>query len=401
MDSCRLCGKNRLTTLLDMGEHSIAHRFLECQSQKEYVHPVVLCFCDNCGFIQLDNPIPPDLLYTNYVCLSSWKHQPHIPKLVKMITGLSGVRKDSMILEVGSNDGIFLTALFKEGYKNIIGIEPACDAKAAAQDKGVKTISAYFNCKTAEEFVASYGKCDLFISRQVIEHISDLQGFREAMRTVISPGAFVLFELPDFTASLDMYDYSIWEEHVNYFTLETLTQFLLSSGIRIIHSETVNFSGSALVVMGEYTGKPLSQPPSDYMKRMQDKVIKYAHHWPEFRNDFIEYLKKHKRNGGKVAIYGAGSRACSLINFIGLAPYIEFVVDDQPEKQKKYMPGSRLQILPGNALNERGIDLCLLAVNYECEDVVIAKNADFIKKGGSFVSMLVPSKRLPPFWNGV
>lgn len=400
MDSCRLCGKKELSVLLELGKHPIAHRFLKDRSQEEYTHPVTLCFCEDCGFIQLDDPIPADLLYANYVCLSSWKYQPHIGRIVRLIKEFTKVNKDSNILEVGSNDGRFLKVLREEGYQKLIGIEPAHDAQLAAQNEGITTIPAYFNKKSAGDFVAKYGKCGLFISRQMLEHVNDLGEFLEAMRMVISPGSYVLFELPDFGLNLDMHDYSVWEEHINYFTLQTLSRFLSSAGIRIIHSEKVNFSGSALIVIGEYNGRPLTPivAVADYINQAREQARQYADYWPGFRKRFIEYLIKYGKDGGKVAIYGAGSRACSLINFIGLAAYIEFIVDDQPEKQGKYMPGSKLPILPSEALNEQGIGLCLLAVNSECEDAVIAKHAEFIKRGGVFVSMLAPSKRLPAFW---
>jgi hypothetical protein len=83
---------------------------------------------------------------------------------------------------------------------------------------------------------------------------------------------------------------------------------------------------------------------------------------------------------------------------LGLEKYIECFVDDQPEKQGKYMPGSQLPILSAKALYERGIDVCLLGVNFECEDKVIAKHREFLNKGGVFFSVLPPSTRLPVFW---
>lgn len=401
MDTCRLCENQQLLTLLDLGKHPIAHRFLDNQSQEEYVHPVTLCFCEKCGHVQLDNPVPPDLVYTNYVCLSSWKHQPHIPRLVQLIGELTGTKKTSNILEVGSNDGRFLKALREQGYQKLVGIEPAEDAQQAAQQKDVETIPSYFNQETAEEFVANYGKCDLFISRQMLEHINDLKAFRQAMHIVLSPGGFVIFELPNFACNLEIPDYALWEEHINYFTLETLNLFLSNAGIRIIHSETIVFSGDALIIVGQYLEEPLLSSSVEYLKELRIKVINYRDRWPSFRNSFIQYLCEHKERGGKVAVYGAGARLCSLINFVGLGAYIEFIVDDQPEKQGKYMPGSKLPILPGKALEEHSIDLCLLAVNKECEDKVIAKHPEFLKKGGSFVSVLPPSDRLPPFWSKI
>lgn len=398
MEHCNLCGEQQLLTLLDLGEHPIAHDFLNNPSKDEYVHPIILCFCESCGLIQLVNPIPPELLYTDYVCLSSWKYQPHIPRFVKMIEELTGVEKTSNILEVGSNDGRFLKVLQERGYQKLMGVEPAHDAQEAARKKGVKIIPSYFNLKAAKDYVRKYGRCDLFIARQVLEHISDLKTFKDAMNTVLSPDGFVIFEVPNFTCNIDTADYTIWEEHVNYFSLETLSLFLAKAGIKIIHSETTLFSGETLTVIGENVGNPLHLP-SEYMKVLRAKALNYRDQWPVFRDAFTQYLREHKEKGGKVAAYGAGARLCSLINFVGLGPYIEFIVDDQPEKQGLFLPGSKLPILPGGALEKHSIDLCLLAVNTESEDKVIAKHPNFLEKGGSFVSVLPPSDRLPPFWN--
>ncbi len=401
MNECLLCGGAQLLKLLDLGEHPVAHNYLDNPSHEEYVHPVTLCFCESCGLVQLVNPIAPELLYTNYVCLSSWKHQPHIPRLVQMVEEITGLNKSDSILEVGSNDGRFLEVLRRRGYQKLVGIEPACDAQDAAKKKDVKTIPSYFNLKTAKKFVANCGKCDLFVSRQMLEHISNLKEFQEGMRTVLSPGGFVVFEVPNFSCNLDTLDYTIWEEHVNYFTPATLSLFLSKAGIRVIHSETTLFSGDALTVVGRYEEDSPNEPSLDYMKILRPKVLNYRDKWPAFRNSFVQYLHEHKEKGGKVAVYGAGARVCSLINFTGLVPYIEFIVDDQLEKQGKYMPGSRLPILPSDELEKHSIDLCLLAVNTECEDRVINKHAAFRKKDGTFVSVLPPSNRLPSFWNSM
>lgn len=399
ISSCRLCGKQNLTMLLDLGKHPIAHHFLDSPLLEEYVHPVTLYFCQACGLVQLIDPVPPHLLYTNYVCLSSWKHQPHVPRLIQIIKEYAGVETAAMVLEVGSNDGCFLKAMQGQGYNNLLGIEPAKDACQSAHQKGIKTVSSFFNMEAAKRFIAEYSKCDLFISRQMLEHIQDLEEFRKAISTVLSPNGFVMFEIPDFACFLDTSDYSIWEEHVNYFTIQTLTHFLSTIGIEVIYSEKILFSSESLVVVGKYVGDSVLDKQPEYRDDLRKKVFRYRDNWPVFRNAFIEYLRCHKKKGDKIAIYGAGVRLCSLINFIGFGPYIEFIVDDQPEKQGKYMPGSKLPILPSTALEEHFIDLCLLAVNSECEDKVIAKHPDFIKRGGSFFSVLPPSDNLPYFWN--
>lgn len=385
--------------LINFGAHPVAHHFVTDLSQPEYVQPVNLYLCEECGLLQIVDPVPPEMVYTNYVCLSSWKHQPHIPRLVQMVEQLPGLTKTSRIIEVGSNDGRFLQALRERGFQNVLGIEPAQDAQEASRQNGVETIGAYFTIATAKDIVAKHGQFDLFIARQVFEHVTDLMDFRDAIQLVLANKGFVLIEVPDAALNLTAPDYSLWEEHVNYFTLDTLRAFLARGNIRVTHSETVLFSGKTLVVVGEkHTGSPLPTSQS-YLNKIHTQAIVYRDRWPDFKEHFIGYLRRHKEAGGRVAVYGAGCRCCSLINFVGLGPYIEFVADDQPEKQGKYMPGSHLPIVSGDELEKKSVNLCLLAVNTECEEKVIAKHPAFQEAGGQFASILPPSDRLLPIWN--
>ncbi|MCK5230044.1 MAG: methyltransferase domain-containing protein [Desulfobulbaceae bacterium] len=402
MESCHLCSSHKLISILEFGNQPIAHHFLTDPSKEEYVHQVTICFCEDCGLVQLVNPAPPEKFYTDYVCLSSWKSQPHLGRIVELINELPCDKKSSFVVEIGSNDGMLLNTLRQQGYGKLIGVEPARDACDFAVQRGLDTVQAYFTPHTAREIVALHGKCNLFIARQVIEHISNLDEFQLALHTLLYPGSYVLIEVPNFSFCLDAPDYSaIWEEHVNYFTYDTMRYFLSNSGIKVIRSETVNFSGNALILQGIYLGGPQQISKQEYLPELRLNTLAYRDRWPEFRKAFVNYLNKHKGSGAGIAVYGGGCRACSLINYAGVAPYIDFVVDDQAEKQNKFMPGSHLPICPGNALERDSVNLCLLAVNEENEEKVIANHQKYVARGGEFVSIHPPSGLLPPFWKNI
>ena len=385
--------------LINFGQHPIAHRLLSDPSEEEYVHAVDLRFCQDFGLTQLVDPIPPEMLYTDYNSLSSWKSQPHIPRLISLIEELPGLAPDSNIVEVGSNDGVFLEALRGKGYRRVLGIEPARDAREAAQARGLDVIGTYFGAEAAAQTASDYGRCDLLVARQVLEHITDLQDFREGIRRLLRPGGYVLIEVPDFDFSLDASDYSaIWEEHVNHFTLQTISRFLAEAGINVLHSETANFSGQALMVLGSYTEEASSPSAQGYLPELSAKAITYQERWEPFRQAFVGYLRQHQERSGQVAMYGGGCRACCLINFAGIGPYLTYVLDDQPEKQGKYLPGSHLPIVPGELLEEDPVDLCLLAVNAENEEKVMSKHREYSKNGGRFASVHPPSSQLLPIW---
>lgn len=391
---CNLCRSKDLLKLIDFGMHPIAHDYLGNPTQDEYRHRMDLRFCNNCGLSQLVDPIPPDKLYTNYVTLSSWKNQPHIPQLITMIKSMP-IKKDSLIVEVGSNDGTFSKKLMDIGYTNVLGVEPALDALAVSKRMGVKTIEGYFNWETSKKIIERYGQAKLIIARQMLEHVSDLIDFQKSIKELLSNDGLLLIEVPNFECNLNCNDYTLWEEHVNYFTSNTLEYFFAGAGIRKLLQEVLLFSGEAIIMTGRKVNGLVSST-LDYTADLKKRNQHYADRWLPFCSKLINYLKEHKQNGGRIAVYGAGARACSLINFAGLAPYIECYVDDQVEKQGYYMPGSKLPILPSDTIYKENIDLCLLAVNTECEDTVINKHRNYAAKGGKFYSVLPPSERLLP-----
>ncbi len=398
--SCRLCG-HTLSLLLNLGEHPIAHRFLSTTDEEEYTHPVVVMHCVHCGLTQLTDPVPPEELYANYVCLSSWKAQPHAARMVDLVAAMPTITKDSHILEIGSNDGVFLRLLRDRGYRNLLGVEPAADAAAAAQQAGIPTEQTFFGPGCAERLVAEHGAWDLVIARQVLEHIADLPDFVKAIHSALCPAGRVLVEVPNFEMSLNALDYgAIWEEHVNYFTPQTLSSTLACGGIHLDHWETALFSGEALMATGSRASGLVApgEPPSE---RANEQAIWFGRMYLRMRSAFHEYLARHTGVGGRVAIYGGGCRACSAINYLGLGRWLTCVLDDQPQKQGRYMPGSRLPILPGDSLTGEGIDLCCLAVNAENEEKVLASRSDYTDAGGRFVSVHPPSPRMPDFWKKV
>ena len=308
MDTCLLCGEKKGTVLLNAGPHPIAHRYLEETVTKEYIHPFILTFCVRCGHMQLDDPIPPDIMYANYICFSSWKFQPHIPLLLKMIEEIPGLKKTSRILEVGSNDGMFMKRLKDKGYSDVMGIEPAQDVRKMAESLGVKTIPGYFEARTANEFLAAGGKCDFLLSRQTLEHIQDLEKFSKTMQMVIKPGGYVLIEIPDFLTNLNTCDYTLWEEHENYFTLDTLNYFFAKNGIKTIDAKTILFAGASLIALGQYDGKPQANPSLEYVPGLREKAYRYRDNYSDLRRRFNDYLREQGRLGKKIAIYGAGAR---------------------------------------------------------------------------------------------
>jgi 2-polyprenyl-3-methyl-5-hydroxy-6-metoxy-1,4-benzoquinol methylase len=396
MFKCNLCGGLKLVQLIDFKSHPIVKHYLHNKEQLQKKYPVNLFFCDICGLTQLVNPCPPEILYDNYITLSSWKFQPHVQHEIELIKNLNNFNINSKIIEIGSNEGLFLEQLLKQGFKNIIGIEPAKDAYESSISKGINTRQLYLKKETSKDILNEYGEFDLLISRQNLEHMSDLKEASNSIKSLVKIGGYVLIEVPNFMCNLRCNDYGLWEEHVNYFTIDTLRYFLNISDIEIIYEEIIKFSGEGILVLGCKKGKMATS--LSYVDDLRILNYEYSNTWPVFKNNFNEFIYSKNNTGSKIAVYGAGSRVFCLLNFLEITHLIDVILDDQPEKQNKFMPGGMIPIMPSSALYSLNIGICLLGVNTENEEKVMAKHEAWIKNGGIFWSILPPSDMLLPVW---
>lgn len=218
---------------------------------------------------------------------------------------------------------------------------------------------------------------DIVVLRQVLEHISDLNGFFKAVDQVYdTQGEKMLFlEVPDFSKALESADCStIWEEHPNYFTTTTLEIMLIRYGYVPIVWDYYNFSGGAICVLAK------KMYNTDYKSRMMPvdcSIYKtFAERVFDYREVLVTTLKKAREKGYRIELYGTGSRACTLVNGLCIGDLIDGAIDDQPEKDGLFMPGCRLEIKSFDETMNKYINcrmVILLAVNNESEDMVVNK----------------------------
>ncbi|MFA6189466.1 MAG: class I SAM-dependent methyltransferase [Sulfuricurvum sp.] len=384
---CRLCGEKNVQLLINFGEQPIVHNLKKTVDEISKKYSFKLGHCTNCDLLQLIDCIDPNILYENYFTLSSWKNQPHVERLITVMEDITGIQKDSNILEIGCNDGSFLQKLNELNYKKLFGIEPTNDAYNAAITKLPNIHHGFFGKDTAQTL---YKKnfFDVVVTRQVLEHITDLEDFLQGINLILSDEGHLIIEVPDSNWNLEHLDYALWEEHVNYFTKSTLEKLLALHGFSIIHYETTLFSGKALTVFCQ-RNKDIKN--SVIASTDKEKIEKYKNEWPEFKDGLRKFLLSQEK---PIVIYGCGARSSTFLNFTSIGDLIEAFIDDQPEKQNLLVPGSDIPIKPWDE-KYRNYTI-LLGVNTENEHKVIQKR-QLDKK--STYSVLPPSSLIPEFWN--
>jgi 2-polyprenyl-3-methyl-5-hydroxy-6-metoxy-1,4-benzoquinol methylase len=317
--------------------------------------------CTKCSLGQLIDPIESRFFYTDYMTPSSNKPNPHINSLLKIISKY--IQFDSKIFEVGANDGTFMDILQNYGFEQVSGIEPTKNTSRTAIKKGLNILNDFFTYNLATKSLQKEF-FDLVISRQVLEHITNLKDFGMGLHHIIKDDGLLIIEVPDSEQIISNSDYgSLWEEHVNYFTIDTLTNYLNSIGFSIIKAHRSLFSGICLTVVAKKI-----RPENIKENNPELEIIQ----WKNWASNFLEFKSRVKKqveilsNNKKIVLYGVGARSSMTVNLLGLSPMLYFAIDDLAEKQNHFMPKNLTEIISlDEAINRSlGEDLfILLGVN--------------------------------------
>lgn len=380
MNTCRLCQKNVVATLLDFGPQPLCNRFLTDPRAAEYTHPLTIGQCDACGTIQLINPPPAAELKPRVDWISYREPEPHLDHVADLIRDLPGINENSVIGGISYKEDTTLRRLEARGLKNTWRLDMRTDLGIDDPCAGIETIQASLAKAPVKQ------QADVLIARHILEHAHDIRGFMNDLKKFIKPGGYVVMESPDCRRALEQCDYSTaWEEHVFYFTAQTFQNCFAIGGFKLHHFQSYPYAlENSLVGIARVDDQAQPAPVSE-------GAIGRA-----FRDNFapknIQLNKDLRQRPGKIAFLGAGHLSCVFINIFGLKDRIEFVVDDNSHKQGLYMPGSRLPIRGSRALLDENIQLCLLCLSPETEDKVIANNKQFVERGGKFASIFAGSQ---------
>ncbi len=366
---CRLCKSKNLEVLIDLGALPIAHRMLRDPDETEETFPLALHICNDCGLGQIVEPIDPAVLYNGFnFNFSSWKPEPHLDDELDLIIE-GGVPE--RVVEIGCNDGLFLHSLRERGVTTVVGIEPNPVPGATARERGLTVFTSMIDPGVCDDAIdAAGGKFDFVVSRQVLEHVLDLDNFLQCADRMLCETGQLFIDVPDFEHSLASGDCSmIWEEHVSYFTESSLLHLFARHGFVPEVVRRYDFSGGTIAVRARRgVPAPVTTTVIPGGAEQFDRSVKH------YRERLAASLSTARRAGMQVVLYGTGCRACTVVNGLDLGGLIDFAVDDQPERQGLFMPGSRLAIRPTDTLVGDGAPfICLLAVNNENEDKVTEK----------------------------
>ena len=383
--TCRVCARVRAPEHLDFGPRAIRNRFLRSADEAEFTHPLSLGYCASCGTVQLADPPPVAEVRPRFDWLSYNEPEGHLDHLAGVLAKLPGVTPRSTFAGLTYKDDSTLARLTRLGFAHTWRPDVGRDLRIDAPNSGIESVQATLTPAEGFRLAAKFDRPDVLIVRHVLEHTHDTRAALEWAARLVRPGGFVVLEVPDAVRALDRLDYTaVWEEHTLYFSAHTLRECLARNGFEVVRLESYPYTLENSLVAIARPGTPAASPPP---REETDRARRFVREFPRVR----ERVRRQLRDRGRVAMLGAGHLTGAFVNLYDLADRIEFVADDNPNKQGLFMPGSRLPILPSSDLVARDIDLCLMTVRPEIENAVAAKNAAFTARGGVLASVFPDS----------
>jgi len=381
---CRVCQSRDGQEWLAFGPQPNSVRLLTGPEETAATHPLTLACCPACGFIYIDDPMPAEAFYGEAQQVTSSFPARHLPWLVQQVASRLDGKAGALVYEIGCNDGYFLRLLREAGIPGVAGIEPAPGCAAQARAAGLQVETGYFSRSLAARCVAAGPRPQVLVCRHVLEHILDLDDFVAGMDLLLAPGGELFLEVPDLASMEQQGDVSaIWEQHVNYFDLPVLEKLFARHGFRVAAAHCLPHGGGTLLAVLQ-RGEPAAAqgPPADRegLRAALGATLR----------SLRETLGRLRGEGKRIMGFGAGMRGTLLINLSGIGPDLECVLDDNPDKCGRFLPGSRLPVLHPRLLVERPPDVCLvLPLNSkEAEQAVMARFQAFEAGGGRFLEYL-------------
>lgn len=406
--SCRLCGSKRLQPVLTLTPTPLADSYIprERLSEPQPVYPLELHLCGDCGFTQMLDVVLPQVIYVDYLyeTKTSLGLSEHFRSYAADVASRAGIKPGSLAVDIGSNDGTLLEAFKAQGMK-VLGIDPAREIARRATARGVETWPELFDAALARRVVAERGRAAVVTVNNLFANVDDLMGMTDGIREILADDGVFVFEsfyLADLIKNM-VFDF-IYHEHISYFSVRPLEKFFRQHGLELIDAQRVPTKGGSLRYTVQRTGGPrrasaaLAQLSAEEREQGLDSpgcFRAFAARIDQSKSELTSLLRQLKADGKSIAGYGASATTTTLLYHYGIGGLLDFIVDDNPQRQNLFSPGLHIPIVSSQALLERKTDYVVL-IAWRYVDPIIKKLGAYEAAGGHFIVPLPETKVLQP-----
>jgi SAM-dependent methyltransferase len=350
---CRFCGSKLEHIFVDLGVSPLVQSFLSSDklNQMEPFYPLQVFVCDKCFLVQLQEFVAPENIFSDYLYFASYSDTwlAHAKRYTDEMVRRFPISEASLVIEIASNDG-YLLQYFAEKNIPVLGVEPAANVAQVAAKKGISSITKFFSRETAKELVAAGKRADLLLGNNVLAHVPDVNDFVEGMKILLKPQGVITMEFPHLIQLMEQNQFdTIYHEHFSYFSFLTVQKIFAAHGLTLFDVEELPTHGGSLRIFARHaedSTKPVGQAVTDLCAREEtggyarlETYSRFAEQVKETKRKLLEFLINAKRNGKKIAAYGAAAKGNTLLNYCAIrTDFLDYTVDRSPYKQGMFLP---------------------------------------------------------------
>ena len=363
--TCLICGSNKLNKILDLGYHAYADSFIPKERKYDClkVYNLSCALCEDCGQVQTISKTDPKERYSlydySYTSSNSKVSREHWKKYADTICKKFSLGENSLVVEVGSNDGCLLK-YFKSHNQRVIGVDASEYIAELAEKSGIKTIVGLFDYNLSQDIVRKHSNADLVVANNVFNHSEDPISFTKGISNLLKKDGYFVFELPYWKNSIDSQKIDqVYHEHVSYFTAKSSKKIMETCGFKIIDIEVVDYHGGSLRVYAQKT----KNTNIEHCDKLYEFIKNEA---PLFDlvtyKDLIKQLLQRKNNLNKklieiksknipIVAIGAAAKGNTSLTYLSLDnTIIDYVTDTSVHKKNKLTPLTGIPIVDDNIL---------------------------------------------------
>jgi 2-polyprenyl-3-methyl-5-hydroxy-6-metoxy-1,4-benzoquinol methylase len=373
---CRHCDAAVTLPFVDLGSSPPSNAYLtpaQLQAPESY-YPLRVLVCESCWLVQTEDFAGfDDMFSSEYAYFSSFSStmMQHVKTYSQDMTARFGLDATSCVVEVASNDG-YLLKNFKAAGIPCYGVEPTASTAKAARDIGIESIEEFFGQTLAKRLVSEGRQADLTAANNVLAHVPDINDFVRGFEILLKPQGVSTFEFPHLMNLVkDAQFDTIYHEHFSYLSLTSVQTIFKANGLDVFDVEEILTHGGSLRVYAQKssTGKQAISPRvAELLAREEALGMKTAAYYGKtqadavrIKRDLLRFLLKAQEEGKTVGAYGAAAKGNTLLNYAGVRDdLVKFVIDLNPAKQNKFMPGSRIAMVGVEVLETTAPDFMLI-----------------------------------------
>ena len=404
---CRFCKAPLRHTFVDLGMSPLCESYLTADqlNRMEPFYPLHVKVCEACFLVQLEEYVSPEHIFTEYAYFSSYSDSwlKHSSNYVDMVSERFALGARSLVVELASNDGYLLQYFVKKGIP-VLGVEPAVNVAKVAEQKSVPTLVKFFGRQTARQMVADGQAADLVIGNNVLAQVPDLNDFVGGIRILLKARGVATLEFPHLERLMEENQYdTIYHEHFSYFSLITVETIFAAHDLVLFDVDEIPTHGGSIRIYlrhMEDSSKPVTPAVVNLRRRelaagldRMETYASFAEQVIESKRALLELLVRLRREGKRVAGYGAPGKGNTLLNYCGIrTDFLEFTVDRNPYKHGRFLPGTHIPIHPVERIRERRPDY-LLILPWNLKDEIVAQLA-YVRKWGAKFIVPVPTAQV-------